>query len=135
MSPCDAYVALSGAGETSGAQAQKMSAKYVCDRGSSHVRYQGQIMSEEYRRWKVSVPPFDSRFIAREEKEYENANAITVHSEFARKTFLECGVPATGSEKTRAPSRQRYFRRMASVDNLVIEVLNAPLWDNSLFAE
>lgn len=122
MSPCDAYVALSGAGETSGAQAQKMGAKYVCDRGSSHVRYQGQIMSEEYRRWKVSVPPFDSRFIAREENEYENANAITVLSEFARKTFLECGVPAKKIHKMLLGVQLDAFRSTAepSVDSFEV---------------
>src|ERR1700753_2496804 len=51
ISACDAYVSLSGSGEKSGRRAQALGAKYICDRGSSHVRYQRQILFEEYRRW------------------------------------------------------------------------------------
>ncbi len=36
----------------------------------------------------------DRRMIAREEAEYEQADAITVPSEFARGSFIEMGVPS-----------------------------------------
>ena len=92
ISDCDVYVALSSSGLKSGRRAQALGAKYVCDRGSSHARYQQQILLEEYRRWNVSVPqPLGTE---REEAEYENADAITVLSGFARRSFIECGVPA-----------------------------------------
>jgi len=91
ISACDAYVALSSAGLKSGKRAQELGAKYVCDRGSSHARYQHQLMDEEYRRWNVPAPK--AKDFAREEGEYENADAITVLSEFARRSFVECGVP------------------------------------------
>ena len=92
ISPCDAYVALSGSGHKSGRRAQELGAKYVCDRGSSHARYQQQILMDEYRRWKIFMPqPLE---VDREEAEYENANAITVLSSFARRSFIEYGVPA-----------------------------------------
>jgi alpha-maltose-1-phosphate synthase len=92
LSPCDAYIALSGSGKKSGKYAQQLGAKYICDRGSSHARYQQQIMFEEYRRWHVPVQ--ESQVVEREESEYENADAITVLSEFARRSFIENGVPA-----------------------------------------
>lgn len=92
ISACDAYVALSSAGLKSGLRAQQLGAKYVCDRGSSHARYQYQLMHEEYQRWNVTTPK--PKGFAREETEYENADAITVLSEFARRSFVECGVPS-----------------------------------------
>lgn len=92
--PADAYVALSGAGVKSGRLAQRMGAKYVCDRGSSHMRYQYQIIMEEYRRWGIERSSALPKSVTREEAEYESADAITVPSSFAHKTFIECGVPA-----------------------------------------
>lgn len=94
LSSCDAYVALSGSGRKSGKRAQELGAKYICDRGSSHARYQQQLLSEEYRRWNVPLQPPSKQIIERDETEYENADAITVLSEFARRSFIECGVPS-----------------------------------------
>ena len=89
---CDAYVALSGCAVWSGRAAQRRGAKYVCDRGSSHMRYQLQILGEEYRLWGLKEPPLEKNVIERAEAEYAQADAITVPSEFARGTFLEMGV-------------------------------------------
>ena len=89
---CDVLVALSGSGLTSGRVVQTRGGKYVCDRGSSHIRFQDRIMTEEYRRWGVDLRPCDPRFIRREEAEYAQADAITVPSEFARRSFVEMGV-------------------------------------------
>lgn len=91
---CDAYVALSGCGVWSGKRAQRRGAKYVCDRGSSHMRYQDQILTEEYKRWSVEKPPTERNMIERAEEEYDAADAISVPSEFARRTFIEMGGPA-----------------------------------------
>jgi glycosyltransferase involved in cell wall biosynthesis len=91
---CDAFVAISGSGLKSGATAQRRGARYVCDRGSSHIRYQKAILDEEYGRWGFRHENVDSHTIAREEAEYAQADAITVPSEFARRTFIEMGVQA-----------------------------------------
>ncbi len=90
---CDVFVALSGSGLKTGRLVQRRGGKYVCDRGSSHIRYQYAIVREEHRRWGVAVKGCDPRIIAREEAEYAAADAITVPSEFARRSFLEMGVP------------------------------------------
>lgn len=94
LTPCDAYVALSGSGLESGQRAQQLGARYVCDRGSSHIRYQDALVSEEMRFWGVEGRAVDPFIIEREEAEYEHADAITVPSDFARQSFIELGVPA-----------------------------------------
>ena len=90
---CDVVVGLSGAALKTGRLVQTRGVKYVCDRGSSHMRFQDAIVSEEYRRWGVPVKVCDQRIIERDEAEYATANAITVASEFARRSFLEMGLP------------------------------------------
>jgi glycosyltransferase involved in cell wall biosynthesis len=121
ISACDAYVALSGAGEKSGRRAQELGAKYVCDRGSSHARYQRDIMLEEYRRWGVTVPEW--RDPAREESEYDNADAITVLSSFAKRSFLEHGVPEQKIQVTLLGVQLDAFRQTAEPAPNSFEVL------------
>jgi glycosyltransferase involved in cell wall biosynthesis len=50
-------------------------------------------MTEEYRRWGSDAQGCDTRAILREEAEYAQADAITVPSEFSRRSFIEMGVP------------------------------------------
>lgn len=90
---CEAFVALSGFGLFTGKVVQERGGKYVCDRGSSHIRFQDQILSEEYRLWGVNEQACDPRFALREEEEYARADAITVPSEFSRRSFIQMGVP------------------------------------------
>jgi glycosyltransferase involved in cell wall biosynthesis len=90
---CDALVALSGVGLQTGQVVQSRGGKHVCDRGSSHIRYQREILNEEYARWGFRGDRVDPRIVEREEAEYSQADAITVPSEFARRSFVEMGVP------------------------------------------
>lgn len=92
LEECDAFVAISGSGLKSGGTAQRRGAKYVCDRGSSHIGYQRAILNEEYGRWGFKGENVDPRAFAREEAEYAQADAITVASKFAWRTFVEMGV-------------------------------------------
>jgi starch synthase len=89
---CDVVVGLSNSALKTGRLVQSRGGKYVCDRGSSHVRYQDAIVSEEYRRWGVLPLISDERSLRRQEAEYAAADAITVPSEFARRSFIEMGV-------------------------------------------
>jgi glycosyltransferase involved in cell wall biosynthesis len=90
---CDVAVGLSGSALRAGRVAQSRGAKYVCDRGSSHIRYQDRLLREEYSRWGVDWSGVDPRVIAKEEAEYEQADLITVPSEFTYQSFLEMGAP------------------------------------------
>ena len=90
---CDALVAISGSALKTGRLVQRRGGKFICDRGSSHQRYQEELVSEEFRRWGVSRPVSDPRDTAREEGIYAIADAITVPSTFALESFISMGVP------------------------------------------
>ena len=107
---CDAFIAISGAGLKTGRETQREGGLFVCDRGSSHQRYQEQIVSEEYRRWGVDLPVSDERDTIREEKIYETADLITVPSGFALRSFVEMGVPAKKMRKIPYGVRLERFR-------------------------
>jgi starch synthase len=92
--PCDILMALSGAGLASGGDVQRRGGRYVCDRGSTHLRYQMRLLAEEYDRAGIAFEPVHPRMIAREEAEYAQADAITVPSRFAARSFIESGVDA-----------------------------------------
>ncbi|HEX5234820.1 MAG TPA: glycosyltransferase family 4 protein [Silvibacterium sp.] len=94
IEPCDAFVAISGSGLNAGRTVQRRGGKYICDRGSSHIRFQRAILDEEYARWGFPRERVDLRSVDREEAEYAQADAISVPSEFSRRTFLEMGVNA-----------------------------------------
>jgi glycosyltransferase involved in cell wall biosynthesis len=96
MEPCDALIAISGAGLTAGPRVQSQGGKFICDRGSTHQRYQDEVMREECRRWGVTWVEPAGHIARREEAIYALADAITVPSQVARRSFLEMGV---GAEK------------------------------------
>jgi starch synthase len=88
----DAIIAISGSGLKTGRALQREGAVFICDRGSTHHRYQERIVAGEYKRWGVELPVSDIRMTIREEATYEVANAISVPSSFAARSFLEMGV-------------------------------------------
>jgi alpha-maltose-1-phosphate synthase len=110
LEPCDAYVALSGSGLQSGRRAKELGARYVCDRGSSHIRYQNQVVTEEMRRWGLDAKGVDPVLIAREEEEYTQADAVSVPSEFAYQSFLKMGFPGERLQKVPLGVRLERFR-------------------------
>ncbi|HEY9138052.1 MAG TPA: glycosyltransferase family 4 protein [Terriglobus sp.] len=91
---CDALIGISGSSLKAGRLLQTRGGVFFCDRGSSHQRYQEQIVSDEYRRWGVDAPVSDPRDTAREEEIYAVANGITVPSSFAARSFVEMGFAA-----------------------------------------
>lgn len=95
----DALIGLSGSSLSAGALVQALGGVFVCDRGSTHQRFQEQIVREEYARWGVAEQPSDERDTRREERIYEQADAITVPSSFAARSFRAFGVP-TGKVHT-----------------------------------
>lgn len=100
LGEANTLVAISGSGLKTGKEVQRRGGIYICDRGSSHIGYGDALLREEFARWKIPYRPVDPRHIAREEKEYAQADAITVPSEFARSSFLAKGIPAEKMRKT-----------------------------------
>lgn len=123
--PCDAFIAISGAGLKTGREIQKTGGVFICDRGSSHQRYQERIVTEEYRRWGVDLPVTDERDTLREEMIYETADLITVPSGFAARSFLEMGVPAEKLRKVPYGVRLERFHPVAEPPDDRFEVLFA----------
>lgn len=90
---CDALIALSGTAMKTGRQLQAEGGRYICDRGSTHHRYQANIVAEEHVRWGVAPPLAEEKATRREEACYAMADAITVPSSVAKRSFLAMGVP------------------------------------------
>jgi glycosyltransferase involved in cell wall biosynthesis len=85
-------LALSGSGLHAGRRAQLLGGVHICDRGSSHIRTQDRLMMEEYQRYGQVWKGIDPRSIAKEEEEYENADLISVPSQFCFDSFIAQGI-------------------------------------------
>ena len=92
LSPCDAFIAISGAGLLTGQKVQHTGGKFICDRGSTHQRFQENTVAEEYRRWNAPLPLAKPHIVLREEKIYAAADAITVPSTAAKRSFIQMGL-------------------------------------------
>jgi starch synthase len=92
ISPCDAFIAISGAGLLTGRKIQANGGKFICDRGSTHQRYQENVIAEEYRRWNLPQPLSKPHITVREEEIYATADAITVPSTVAKRSFVQMGI-------------------------------------------
>jgi alpha-maltose-1-phosphate synthase len=94
IAPCDAFIAISGAGLLTGHKVQTNGGRFICDRGSTHQRFQENIVADEYRRWNLPQPHSKPHIAIREEKIYSLADAITVPSTVAKRSFVAMGIPA-----------------------------------------
>jgi glycosyltransferase involved in cell wall biosynthesis len=109
----ETIVALSGSGLRAGRRSQELGGQFICDRGSSHIRYQDRILHEEYKIWGLKFSGVDPRMIAKEVAEYEQADMVTVPSEFAHRSFLSEGVPAAKIAKIPYGARLERFQKVA----------------------
>lgn len=81
-----------GHGLQTARRARELGMKTVVERASTHPRHQRRVLAEEHARWGVEwprSPPCLSRQLA----ELEEADAVLVPSEFARRTFTAEGYP------------------------------------------
>ena len=88
----DVLLALSGSGLNSGKKMVKNKKIYICERSSSHIVFQNNILSDEYKKYTNKNFKIDSWFIERELEEYENADIILVPSIFVKKTFNQFNI-------------------------------------------
>ena len=91
---CGVVVAASGAGLEAGRTIQRRGGVYLCDRGSTHIRWVERELAAEYDRLGWRWSGIDPRAVANEEAEYALADAITVPSRFSLRTYVEMGVPS-----------------------------------------
>lgn len=120
---CDVLLVLSGAGLRSARVARKRGIRFVCDRGSAHIRYQDTLLREEFARWDQRFPGIDPRVIEKEEGEYDLADMITVPSEFALRSFIEMGIEPAKLRKVPYGVDVRRFGKSAAPDRGRFDVL------------
>jgi glycosyltransferase involved in cell wall biosynthesis len=94
LNQSDIFVGLSGAALYSQRRARGMGMKTILERGSSHMLYQRAILTEEYARFNMKKTVVHPQVVARELQEYQEADYISIPSQFVRKTFLAHGIPA-----------------------------------------
>jgi glycosyltransferase involved in cell wall biosynthesis len=119
----DALIGISGAALKTGRMLQQRGGRFICDRGSTHQRYQEIILADEFRRWGLAPPVGDPRVTVREEAIYEVADAITVPSSFSRRSFIELGVPAEKIHTIPYGVRLETFAKVADPSTDAFEVL------------
>jgi starch synthase len=89
LTECDVFHWLSGAGTKSHQVArERFGALAVCDRASSHIAYQQELMEAEFDRFGMKYSAADPRVVDRELAEYESADVIVVPSGFAKRSFV-----------------------------------------------
>jgi glycosyltransferase involved in cell wall biosynthesis len=116
-------IGLSGSALKSGKSAKQLGGRYICDRGSSHISYQDQILKEEYARWGLSFRGIDPRIIERERQEYEEADLITVPSQFCVDSFVKEGVNPVKIRKISYGARLERFKKCDEPPNDEFRVL------------
>lgn len=85
------FLGLSGSSLNSGIEAKKKDIFYVCERASTHIIYQNNVLMNEYKKLNLHYKQTNKWFIERELIEYEEADLILTPSNFVKKTFLEKG--------------------------------------------
>jgi glycosyltransferase involved in cell wall biosynthesis len=120
---CDVFVALSGAGLETGRLAKRRGGRYICDRGSTHIRFAERTIAEEFERWSEPWVGIDPRPVAREEEEYDTADAITVPSEFCVRSYVQMGVPPEKIRKVPYGVELSRFRKVSDPPKDRFEVL------------
>ena len=125
IAPCDAFIAISGAGLLTGQKVQSRGGKFICDRGSTHQRFQEQIVADEYRRWNIPQPIDKPHITIREEKIYALADAITVPSTVAKRSFIAMGIAPEKVHVISYGVRLDHFTRTAEPPQNSFELLFA----------
>ncbi len=122
---CDALIAISGAGLKAGRRVQARGGKSICDRGSTHARYQWRVLREEHERWGAPLDIYDPRDTERELIQYAEADCIAVPSSFAARSFVAEGVAADKLRVIPYGVRLDAFQPMAEPDPDRFDVLFA----------
>jgi glycosyltransferase involved in cell wall biosynthesis len=117
------YSGLSSSAGDAGRIVKARGSHYICDRGSSHIRTQDEILAHEHEIWGIPRVPTDRRIIEREEREYAQADILTVPSSFSYRSFIEMGLPAAKLRLVPYGVNLRRFQKVADPDPSAFDVL------------
>ncbi|MGM9424853.1 glycosyltransferase family 4 protein [Hydrogenophaga sp. MI9] len=120
---CDIFCGLSSSALSAGILAKSRGAKYICDRGSTHIRTQDQILREEHEIWGIPYKGIDPRIIDLEEREYDASDLITVPSNFNVDSFVRQGISRQKIKKIPYGVDLNRFEKTSSPSSDSFEVL------------
>ena len=83
----DVFIGQSQCGLKSGLKIKKKNKIYICERTSTHIDYQNNILEEEYNNLGLKYHKIDNWYINREKEEYAESDIILVPSNFVKNTF------------------------------------------------
>ncbi|MUH35592.1 glycosyltransferase family 1 protein [Zobellia amurskyensis] len=104
--------ALSSNGLHSGRKMQSLGGIYICDRGSSHISFQNEILANEYERWGFKWIGIDERILEKEQEEYLLADYITIPSQFVMDSFIQKGIDKNKLKKIPYGARLDRFKKI-----------------------
>jgi glycosyltransferase involved in cell wall biosynthesis len=85
-------IASANAGLEAGKKIKSLNGKFICDRGSTHIEYQNEILKAEYNRFNIPYHAISKETLQRELEEYNEADIISVPSSYALNSFLKKGI-------------------------------------------
>lgn len=119
LEECDVFHCISGTGLRTHQRArERYGALTVCDRGSTHILYQQNLLAEEFDRQATRFPDIDKRLVERELAEYELCDLIFVPSELTYRSFIQYGVPAWKLRKNPYGAELDVFRPIEKADDV-----------------
>lgn len=77
-----------------GREAKKRGMLWLCDRPSTHIVAQNEVLTEEYALQGMKWPGISQTVIDQELREYDEADYVVVRSSYAARSFVERGHPA-----------------------------------------
>jgi len=88
----DIFHAMDGTGPKAGRFVKEQGKVWICDRPCTHILTQKEILVEEHKHWGIPPPQFSIDRLERCVAEYEEAHAVTVPTQFAKRTFVKHGI-------------------------------------------
>jgi 4-aminobutyrate aminotransferase-like enzyme len=92
ISESNILIASSRSGLEAGNKIKKYGGIFVCDRGSTHIEFQNEILKDEYKNLKLPYHPISNESIHRECEEYSLSDFIAVPSTCVLNSFLKKGI-------------------------------------------
>ncbi|WP_405607772.1 glycosyltransferase family 4 protein [Polaribacter sp. Asnod1-A03] len=116
-------ISMSGSGLNCGKKMQSLGGKHICQRGSTHIIYQNDILADEYDRWGFKWKGINPKIKDYVTSEYEQADKITVPSEYALQSFIKMGIPEEKMMKIPYGGRLDRFYKKSTPDTDVFRLL------------
>jgi len=83
----DVFIGQSQCGLKSGLKMKENNKIFICERTSTHIEFQNNILEEEYNNLGLKYNKIDNWYINREKEEYSESDIILVPSKFVKSTF------------------------------------------------